>query len=164
MMDIFKGRREIEMVERKKEILLSRSEEAVNVTDIITDIDGDEFMFDGVGGLSLSRIVHESEFLKLVVQELNNGFVRKCGIDEFEAVVDSKFLAAVTGINENVFSLLIKEADSDSIRSIVERTVGLVDFAQKALDYYGIDYFADPYTEGQPSLITEEGFYLYVLC
>lgn len=157
------GSREKRLLKRKKEILAMYSGEDAN--EVVMVIEGEEqFIFDVIGGLALSRIIHETEFLKLVIQELSDGFIRRCGIDEFEEVVDSKFLAATTGVSEKVFSLLIRETDSDSIKSIVERTVGLVDFAQKALDYYGIDYFADPYTEGQPSLITEDGFYLYTLC
>ncbi|WP_306692405.1 hypothetical protein [Bacillus cereus] len=161
-MNTFK-RREQQLINRKKEILAAHFEEDFNNVVMVTD-GGDQFTFDVIGGLALTRIVHESEFLKLVVQELSNGFMRKCGIDEFEEKVDASFLAATTGINEKVFSLLIREVDSDSIKSIVERTVGLVDFAQKALDYYGLDYFGDPYMEGQPSLVTEDGFYLYVIC
>ncbi|HDX9587940.1 TPA: hypothetical protein ROX98_000861 [Bacillus pseudomycoides] len=161
-MNIFERREQV-LIKRKKEVFAEYMEVDVDRIVLLND-EMDRFTFDVFEDIALTRIIHESEFLKFVVEQLNSSFVLRCGFDEFEGAVEPSFFAKVTGISEDVFSLLIKAGASDSIKSIVERTVGVFDFAQKALDYYGIGRFANFYMTDEPYLITEDGFYLYTLC
>jgi len=80
-------------------------------------------------------VVHESEFLQAAVTVISMTTI------DPPAKIDPGFFAAVTGIPKRVFSGLIDAQDDAAIESIITATVGMFDFAKKALDYYGAAFF-----------------------
>lgn len=80
-------------------------------------------------------VFHESEFLQAAVSVLSMTMIDQ------PAAVEPVFFSAVTGIPQRVFRGLIDAQDDKAIRSIIDVTVGMLDFAKKALDYYGAAFF-----------------------
>lgn len=161
-MNIFERREQV-LIKRKKEVFAEHMEVGVDRIVMLDETD-DRFTFDVQGDIALTCIIHKSEFLKFVVEKLKDSFILAFDVDDFVGVVEPSFFATATGISEETFSILINRGISEPIKSIVERTIGLVDFAQKALDYYGIGHFINFDITDKPNLITEDGFYLYPLC
>lgn len=91
---------------------------------------------DGISDLPHGEVLHESEFLRVVMRQLED--IHLC---EQSNGIGSEFLASLTGIEESVFSHLIETQDDWALRSIIKATVGMYDFSKKALDYYGVAHF-----------------------
>lgn len=84
-------------------------------------------------------VLHESEFLKTVVECVASGELLT---GEYLLRVDTDFLAIATGIEQRVFDVLAERGDVEAVRSIIKATVGILEFSRKALEYYGICRFA----------------------
>ncbi|MCA1059767.1 hypothetical protein LCL96_12495 [Rossellomorea aquimaris] len=99
------------------------------------------------------EVLHESEFLRFVTQQL---------IENMD--VDSYFLSTATGVNSDVFDLLLEKEDISGIISIITATVGVQTIVKMALDYYGIAYFTTVDQAVDSVVDLGNGFYQFVVC
>lgn len=105
-----------------------------------------------------SLVLHESEFLKFVTDDLDRSIINEYG------GLDAEFLSRATGVNSSVFGVLIANMDNDGVRSIVDATIGLLPLAKLALEYHGIGYFASIDQSAAGVTHMGEGYYSFCIC
>jgi hypothetical protein len=114
---------------------------------------------NGYGGLVMdgeifeTLVLHESEFLEFVLEELAAGYE-----------VESSFLSLATRVSPEVFDTLKKVEDYAGITSIVNATVGLLNLAKMAQEFYGIAYFATISCDPDEMKHLGKGFYKFCIC
>ncbi|WP_340030093.1 hypothetical protein MHB71_15345 [Paenibacillus sp. FSL H7-0940] len=139
--------------------LMTRKQKSIGeikMSKYLSWIGEDEAELDGEFYLPHGEVLHESEFLRVVMRQIEE--IHLC---EQSNGIGSEFLASVTGIEESVFSHLIENQDDLALRSIIKATVGMYDFSKKALDYYGVAHFMT--TSGSLAEIHPlgDGFYYF---
>lgn len=105
------------------------------------------------GEMFEALVLHESEFLGYVVKVLTDGFE-----------VESSFLCLATRVSSHVFDTLKEAKDSTGIFSIVDATIGILNFAKIALENYGIAYFATISCDPDEMTHLGEGYYRFCIC
>ncbi|MEZ2660598.1 hypothetical protein [Aneurinibacillus aneurinilyticus] len=78
-------------------------------------------------------ILHDSEFLRFVIDVVQQMYLHE--------PIDTTFMSMATGVSKSVFDHLHTTEDIEALRSIIDATVGIMQFSKMALDYFGISYF-----------------------